>query len=92
MEINEELMIACEIGDLFSVDKLINDGANINFIDDFGNTPLIIATISKHIEIIQYLVERAEVYTDNFIEFINHKNNYGTNALMFAVEFRDLIL
>jgi ankyrin repeat protein len=41
-----------------SVNMLIKAGANVNCIDRFGNTPLMLATENGHIEIVKLLIKQ----------------------------------
>ncbi|OAA60648.1 ankyrin repeat and BTB/POZ domain-containing protein 1 [Cordyceps fumosorosea ARSEF 2679] len=52
-----EFLIACRHGDLRKCQELINMGVNINGKDKFDYTPLIIASLCGHYELVQLLLE-----------------------------------
>lgn len=57
---------ACDRGDAYSVEALVNAGADLNVKDDFGSTPLILAASSGNTTIIERLLEGgAEVNAHN---------------------------
>ena len=74
----EELIKACEDGDLKKVESLVEKGFDINAKNNYGWTALMWAsTIGiSTIDIVKYLVKEGAD--------INAKNNYGWTALMFA--------
>lgn len=74
----EELMLACEKGDLELVKEITAVTRHINEKDEHGWSPLIKATYYNQINIVKYLIS---VGAD-----IHVKNNNGTNLLMYAKE------
>ncbi|ETS85032.1 hypothetical protein PFICI_03057 [Pestalotiopsis fici W106-1] len=52
-----ELLAACRHGDLKRTQELISSGVNINGKDKFDYTPLIIASLCGHFELVQLLLE-----------------------------------
>jgi ankyrin repeat/BTB/POZ domain-containing protein 1 len=52
-----EFLTACRHGDLRKCQELINAGVNINGKDRFDYTPLIIASLCGHYELVQLLLE-----------------------------------
>ncbi|PHH76860.1 hypothetical protein CDD80_1159 [Ophiocordyceps camponoti-rufipedis] len=52
-----EFLLACRRGDLRRCQELINQGVNINGKDKFDYTPLIIASLCGHYELVQLLLE-----------------------------------
>ena len=58
------------------VKQLIENGANINLLTDFGSTPLIMACNGGNIRIVRYLVEHGAD--------VNTSNNNNHTCLMFA--------
>ncbi|KAM3564227.1 hypothetical protein MY1884_000849 [Beauveria asiatica] len=52
-----EFLVACRHGDLRKCQELINLGVNINGKDKFDYTPLIIASLCGHYELVQLLLE-----------------------------------
>ncbi|OWO99117.1 hypothetical protein B2J93_1915 [Marssonina coronariae] len=53
----EKLCNACRIGDLKSCQEAIANGVNINARDIFDYTPLILASLCGHYEVVQFLLE-----------------------------------
>ncbi|KAK6839771.1 hypothetical protein PG987_005637 [Apiospora arundinis] len=53
----KELLLACRRGDLKRTQELISAGVNINGKDKFDYTPLIIASLCGHFELVQLLLE-----------------------------------
>ncbi|KAG9247433.1 hypothetical protein BJ878DRAFT_414879 [Calycina marina] len=51
------LCYACRVGDLKSCQEAIATGVNINARDSFDNTPLILASLCGHYEVVQLLLE-----------------------------------
>ena len=75
----EELIIACENGDIDNVKEICSVGINIiNSQNSFGWTPLIVATYNNNVKVVEYLIS---VGAD-----INITNYNGTNLLMYAKE------
>jgi ankyrin repeat protein len=60
-------------GDLPSVKKEIDKGANINAFDENGNTALHLSVINEKLEIVKFLVERGAN--------LNQKDKIGDTAL-----------
>lgn len=74
----EELMQACERGDLITVKDICNVKRHINEKDNHGWTPLIVATYHNRKSIVEFLLMHgADLYTTNY---------NGTNLLMYAKE------
>ncbi|CCF32449.1 BTB/POZ domain-containing protein [Colletotrichum higginsianum] len=53
----EAFLLACRRGDLKTCQELISAGVNINGKDRFDYTPLIIASLCGHLELVQLLLE-----------------------------------
>ncbi|KJZ69356.1 hypothetical protein HIM_11257 [Hirsutella minnesotensis 3608] len=53
----KDFLLACRHGDLRKCQELINLGVNINGKDSFDYTPLIIASLCGHYELVQLLLE-----------------------------------
>jgi len=79
--ISDKIFEACTEGNLSVINKRINRKRNILFYNEYGQTPLIVATINNHNDIVQKICE-------------NDKKNYnidvidydGYTALYYAVE------
>ena len=70
---NKALVKACIIGDLAAVEKAIDEGANVNYKDENGYTPLLISSNSGNIELVKMLISKGAD--------INSKGSFGITAL-----------
>ncbi|KAH3676139.1 hypothetical protein WICMUC_002161 [Wickerhamomyces mucosus] len=57
----EDLCMACRVGDIENVDKLLSMGANVNKVDKFDNTALYLASLCGHEPIVKLLLQRGAV-------------------------------
>ncbi|KAH0564971.1 hypothetical protein GP486_001634 [Trichoglossum hirsutum] len=57
----EELCEACRRGDVRACRELITNGANINAVDRFDNSPLVLASLCGHYEVVQFLLESGAI-------------------------------
>jgi uncharacterized protein len=75
------LMLAShdEGSDLYSVEYLISKGADINAIDEIGETALMKAVENKELEIVEFLLQKGAE--------INILNGDGENALILATRY-----
>lgn len=73
------LHVACEFGSLSSVKKFVKNGADVNVQDYLGITPLSLAVLAHHNNIVEYLLEQDKVD-------IERESNLGYTALMFSVD------
>ena len=71
------LCFASFIGNRFAVENLINKKANVNYKDANGQTPLILASISGNIEILELLLRHENIN-------INEKDINNLTALIHA--------
>ena len=71
-----DLISAAQKGDIDIVRILLDNGANINFINNHGRTVLMLASIEGYLNIVNLLLDMGAL--------INLQNNYGITALMFA--------
>ena len=53
-----ELVLAAAAGNVQNVRELLDAGADINFADGHGNTPLLHACTGGHVEVVELLLER----------------------------------
>ncbi|KAG6008430.1 hypothetical protein E4U21_004452 [Claviceps maximensis] len=53
----KSFLLACRLGDLPKCQECISQGVNINGRDDFDYTPLIIASLCGHYEVVQLLLD-----------------------------------
>lgn len=72
----DELLKACEQGELGKVMEICAAKEHINAVNEKGWSPLIIATYNNRMEVVKYLIS---VGAD-----ISVRNNNGTNLLMYA--------
>ncbi|KAK9323553.1 hypothetical protein V1517DRAFT_257983 [Lipomyces orientalis] len=56
-----ELCEACRAGDLEQVDNMVSFGVDVNAIDEFDYTPLILASLCGHEEVVKYLLEHGAI-------------------------------
>ncbi|GAV48993.1 hypothetical protein ZYGR_0N03980 [Zygosaccharomyces rouxii] len=56
-----DLCYACRIGDTDNADRLISTGVNLNGLDEFDNSPLFLASLCGHEEVVKLLLERGAV-------------------------------
>lgn len=57
----DDLCYACRTGDVENADRLISMGVNINKVDRFDNSPLFLASLCGHIEVVKLLLERGAI-------------------------------
>lgn len=76
-DINKNFIEACTNGDLTKVTDLFGKGANIEYQDDDGRTPLMHACHNGHIEIVKFLLSK----NSN----VNASNNKGLTALFMSI-------
>lgn len=101
-ELNEAFITAINNGELDEVGKLLEAGANVNYVDHYGNTPLIIA-VDHARALSQFSTQAQERYLSrweqreeivqiilNLAANVNHADNDGNTALMVAIENHDL--
>lgn len=60
-EVFEELCYACRTGDVENVDRLISYGVNLHQVDKFDNSPLFLASLCGHEEVVKLLLQRGAV-------------------------------
>lgn len=56
-QLNSGLLNAAKVGNLKQVEKLLDDGADVNTLDKYGKTSLMLASISGKVEVVQLLLE-----------------------------------
>ncbi|KAK9245964.1 hypothetical protein V1506DRAFT_458030, partial [Lipomyces tetrasporus] len=56
-----ELCESCRAGDLEQVDNMVSFGVDVNAIDEFDYTPLILASLCGHEEVVKYLLEHGAI-------------------------------
>ncbi len=98
---DNKLFDACNFGDMKKVEKLISNGANVNFQTAFNETPLMVAIFRNNNNLARFLLEKGAdplIKSDcYFIKFRNKrkdgkfevrvsKKQDGENALIMAIE------
>ncbi|XP_050395132.1 putative ankyrin repeat protein RF_0381 [Patella vulgata] len=71
---NKTLLRACECGDSGSILSLLENGANVNYTDSYGNTPLLTA-------IINHRTHCVDVLLNNFISRANPEKTEKTTKV-----------
>ncbi len=77
---NQALIKAAKDGNREDVEVALNAGADSNYVDNNGNTPLIWAACKKNTEIVRMLIEHGAHVNIH----VNHTDMYGRTALMVA--------
>ncbi|SJM86363.1 probable Ankyrin repeat-containing protein YIL001W [Zygosaccharomyces bailii] len=57
----QDLCYACRIGDAENVDRITSTGVNLNGVDQFDNSPLFLASLCGHEEVVKLLLKRGAV-------------------------------
>ncbi|MDE0092482.1 MAG: ankyrin repeat domain-containing protein [Oligoflexia bacterium] len=78
-QLNEELLEAVKKNQIESVQKLLDQSADVNARNNNGETPLILASYYGRPKIAQILLNRGAL--------VNAQNNNGWNSLMFAAYY-----
>jgi ankyrin repeat protein len=73
---NTSLLQACRRGDFATAKRLVAAGANVNYRDQTGTSPLINAAQAHALEIVQLLVEKGAN--------VNARDEYGGTGLLYA--------
>ena len=76
--VSERLYIACMLGRLAEAEKLIADGADVNYFNDNGGSCLLLAAQGGHLRVAQLLLSRGAR--------VNRANNNGVTPLRIAVQ------
>jgi len=65
-DINTELMVAAKQGNMAKVKKLVAKGANVNYKNSSGDSPISNAAFYGHIKIVKYLMSKGgKVYDES---------------------------
>jgi hypothetical protein len=78
------LVLACEEGNLDYVKILVNAGANINYINEYGQNPLGSAVIaSESPDIVLYLIEKGADFKRPILKTVDGESEYITDGLRY---------
>ena len=77
-DMNRELMVASAYGHLWRVKALVEGGANVNWRDEEGYTPLTGAAQHGHVQVVEYLLSRFAA--------VNPSDRTGYTPLMWAAQ------
>ncbi len=78
--INQELLDAAKNGDVKTVEAALVAGADVNYVDNNGDTALIWAALRNHIAIVTVLLDAGAG------AHVNHIDRIGNTALMYAAQ------
>ncbi len=81
--LNSKLLRGASQGNVKEVKEALGQGAYVNCKTEFGNTPLILATVRRKFNVVKLLLSHPEIYIDA-------KNRYGDNALKIAEKNGDV--
>lgn len=76
---DKQLLDAALIGNIYNVQLALEQGANVNAMDDKNNTALLLALNGDHFDIMRLLMQHGADVT--------YKNKKGENALINAIRF-----
>lgn len=71
------LMLAAMLNSIEYAKTCIEEGADVNFLNEDGITPLMVAVINKNKEFVKFLIENGAD--------VNYCTNHGTSILVFAI-------
>ena len=74
---NSLLITACSQGNYSEVKKLIDLGYDVNFVNNGSDTPLSVATIRSHVDIVKLLIQKGAN--------VHFKTSYGTSIFSMAI-------
>jgi ankyrin repeat protein len=88
-DLNEELLNASRKGDLAAVKQLVEKGASIEAKTAYGQTPLYVAAMNNHEDVVRFLLEkgaRTDI-TDTFykaplLDFVASRQHFGMIKLL----------
>src|SRR5712691_1411723 len=89
--INDDLLEAARKGDLTSVKALIGKGAAIETKTQYGQTPLYLAAMSGHVDVVAFLLDkgassdvRDTFYKAPMLGFVLQRKHYGIAKMLIA--------
>lgn len=57
----EQICLACRTGDIRTVSKLVSSGSKVNQVDEWDNSPLILASLCGHKDVVLYLLDHGAI-------------------------------
>jgi Ankyrin repeats (3 copies) len=88
---NDDLLDAARKGDLAAVKSLVEKGASIETKTSYGQTPLYLAAMNGHDQVVQFLLEKgatADVkdtfYKASMLDFVLMRKHYGVARMLIA--------
>ncbi|KAK6184427.1 hypothetical protein SNE40_006901 [Patella caerulea] len=82
---SKELLRACKCGDTFDVLLCLKRGANVEYTDSYGNTPLLTAITNNHAHHVEVLLNNRYSYANP-----DHTDTTGNTPLMVAANKLDI--
>src|SRR4051812_28973681 len=86
---NEDLLSASRAGDLAAVKTALQNGAGLETKTPYGQTPLYVATIGGHEDVVRFLLEKGASVdiTDTFykapmLAFVLQRKHYGVAKML----------
>lgn len=90
-DINEDLLNAARKGDLAAVKALCEKGAAIETTTPYGQTPLYLAAMNGHADVVQYLLDKGArtdikdtFYKEPMLGFVLYKKHYDVAKLIIS--------
>jgi hypothetical protein len=90
-EVNDELLAAARKGDLASVKTLCDRGAAVETKTPYGQTPLYLAAMNGHEDVVRFLIEKGastevkdSFYNASILAFALQRKHYGVAKMLIA--------
>src|SRR5215471_340066 len=90
-DVNDDLLAACRAGDLAAVKSSIEKGAAVETKTPYGQTPLYLAAMNGHEEVVRFLLEKGATtdvrdtfYKAPMLGFVLQRKHWGVAKLLIA--------